>query len=196
MKLLRKAVLSAALAIFAVLPVKAAEINLSLAHSWPKGFPIFATSVDEFAALVEKMSDGRIAIKVDSRNKHKSAFGIFDFVKSGQYDIGQSASYYYGGKDPDTLFFTTMPFGMTALEQYAWLEDAKDTAGWDALRTEGCACASDAFFPFADGMLAAAAAGATAIIQPGGSIRDDEVIKAADEQGIAMVFTGMRHFRH
>ena len=75
-------------------------------------------------------------------------------------------------------------------------EDAQAAAGWDAPRTEGCACASDAFFPFADGMLAAAAAGATAIIQPGGSIRDDEVIKAADEQGIAMVFTGMRHFRH
>ncbi|MDB2439675.1 bifunctional phosphoribosylaminoimidazolecarboxamide formyltransferase/IMP cyclohydrolase [Hellea sp.] len=75
-------------------------------------------------------------------------------------------------------------------------EDAQKSAGWDAPRTKGCACASDAFFPFADGMLAAAAAGATAIIQPGGSIRDDEVIKAADEQGIAMVFTGMRHFRH
>ena len=75
-------------------------------------------------------------------------------------------------------------------------EDAQEAAGWDAPRTQGCACASDAFFPFADGMLAAAAAGATAIIQPGGSIRDDEVIKAADEQGIAMVFTGMRHFRH
>ena len=75
-------------------------------------------------------------------------------------------------------------------------EDAKEAAGWDELRTKGCACASDAFFPFADGMLAAASAGATAIIQPGGSIRDDEVIKAADEQGIAMVFTGMRHFRH
>jgi phosphoribosylaminoimidazolecarboxamide formyltransferase/IMP cyclohydrolase len=75
-------------------------------------------------------------------------------------------------------------------------EDAQAAAGWDAPRTQGCACASDAFFPFADGMLAAAAAGATAIIQPGGSIRDDEVIKAADEHGIAMVFTGMRHFRH
>ena len=75
-------------------------------------------------------------------------------------------------------------------------QDAKDAAGWDTLKTAGCACASDAFFPFADGMLAAASAGATAIIQPGGSIRDDEVIKAADEQGIAMVFTGMRHFRH
>ncbi len=75
-------------------------------------------------------------------------------------------------------------------------EDAQKAAGWDAPKTKGCACASDAFFPFADGMLAAAAAGATAIIQPGGSIRDDEVIKAANEQGIAMVFTGMRHFRH
>ncbi|MEP1230733.1 MAG: bifunctional phosphoribosylaminoimidazolecarboxamide formyltransferase/IMP cyclohydrolase, partial [Litorimonas sp.] len=75
-------------------------------------------------------------------------------------------------------------------------EDAQAAAGWDAPRTQGCACASDAFFPFADGMLAAAAAGATAIIQPGGSIRDDEVIAAADAQGIAMVFTGMRHFRH
>ena len=75
-------------------------------------------------------------------------------------------------------------------------EDAQAAAGWDAPRTQGCACASDAFFPFADGMLAAASAGATAIIQPGGSIRDEEVIKAADEKGIAMVFTGMRHFRH
>ena len=75
-------------------------------------------------------------------------------------------------------------------------EDAQKSAGWDAPRTQGCACASDAFFPFADGMLAAASAGATSIIQPGGSIRDDEVIKAADEKGIAMVFTGMRHFRH
>ena len=75
-------------------------------------------------------------------------------------------------------------------------EDAQSAAGWDAPRTEGCACASDAFFPFPDGMLAAASAGATAIIQPGGSIRDDEVIAAADEAGLAMVFTGMRHFRH
>ena len=61
---------------------------------------------------------------------------------------------------------------------------------------KGCACASDAFFPFADGLLQAAEAGATAVIQPGGSVRDDEVIKAADEAGLAMVFTGMRHFRH
>jgi phosphoribosylaminoimidazolecarboxamide formyltransferase/IMP cyclohydrolase len=62
--------------------------------------------------------------------------------------------------------------------------------------TKDSAVASDAFFPFADGMLACIEAGATAVIQPGGSIRDDEVIKAADEHDIAMVFTGVRHFRH
>ncbi len=60
----------------------------------------------------------------------------------------------------------------------------------------GTAVASDAFFPFADGLLAAADAGATAIIQPGGSMRDEEVIAAADDRGLAMVFTGVRHFRH
>jgi phosphoribosylaminoimidazolecarboxamide formyltransferase/IMP cyclohydrolase len=56
--------------------------------------------------------------------------------------------------------------------------------------------ASDAFFPFADGVIAAAEAGATAVIQPGGSVRDAEVIAAADERDVAMVFTGIRHFRH
>ncbi|MDE2435193.1 MAG: bifunctional phosphoribosylaminoimidazolecarboxamide formyltransferase/IMP cyclohydrolase [Sphingomonadales bacterium] len=74
--------------------------------------------------------------------------------------------------------------------------EAAEKFGWAQSRTVGSAVASDAFFPFADGLLAAAEAGATAIIQPGGSIRDDEVIKAADDAGLAMVFTGMRHFRH
>ncbi|MGV3456537.1 bifunctional phosphoribosylaminoimidazolecarboxamide formyltransferase/IMP cyclohydrolase [Sphingomonas sp.] len=79
----------------------------------------------------------------------------------------------------------------------AWkAKDAADKAGWAQPRTIGSAVASDAFFPFADGLLAAVEAGATAVIQPGGSIRDDEVIAAADEAGLAMVFTGMRHFRH
>lgn len=75
-------------------------------------------------------------------------------------------------------------------------EDAAEAAGLAEPLTKGCVVASDAFFPFADGLLAAAAAGATAVIQPGGSMRDDEVIKAADEAGLAMVMTGMRHFRH
>ncbi|HZG09900.1 MAG TPA: bifunctional phosphoribosylaminoimidazolecarboxamide formyltransferase/IMP cyclohydrolase [Allosphingosinicella sp.] len=79
----------------------------------------------------------------------------------------------------------------------AWkAKDAADKAGWAEPRTVGSAVASDAFFPFADGLLAAVEAGATAVIQPGGSIRDAEVIAAADEAGLAMVFTGMRHFRH
>ena len=64
------------------------------------------------------------------------------------------------------------------------------------LPVKGSVVASDAFFPFADGLLSAAEAGATAVIQPGGSMRDDEVIKAADDKGLAMVFTGMRHFKH
>ena len=74
--------------------------------------------------------------------------------------------------------------------------EAAETHGWTKPRTVGSAVASDAFFPFADGLLAAVEAGATAVIQPGGSIRDDEVIKAADEANLAMLFTGMRHFRH
>lgn len=74
--------------------------------------------------------------------------------------------------------------------------EAAEKYGWTQSRTVGSAVASDAFFPFADGLLAAAEAGATAIIQPGGSIRDEEVIAAADESGLAMVFTDMRHFRH
>ena len=79
----------------------------------------------------------------------------------------------------------------------AWKsQEAATAAGQAQPGTVGSVVASDAFFPFADGLLAAAAAGATAIIQPGGSMRDAEVIAAADEKGLAMVFTGMRHFRH
>ena len=75
-------------------------------------------------------------------------------------------------------------------------EDAAKELKLPAPLTKGSVVASDAFFPFADGLLVAIEAGATAVIQPGGSMRDDEVIKAADEHGIAMVFTGTRHFRH
>jgi phosphoribosylaminoimidazolecarboxamide formyltransferase/IMP cyclohydrolase len=75
-------------------------------------------------------------------------------------------------------------------------QDAAAESGLAEPLTKGSVVASDAYFPFADGMLACIEAGATAVIQPGGSMRDDEVIKAADEHGIAMVFTGIRHFRH
>lgn len=75
-------------------------------------------------------------------------------------------------------------------------QDMAEAMGLSAPLTQGAVVASDAFFPFADGLVTAAEAGATALIQPGGSMRDDEVIAAADEAGLAMVFTGMRHFRH
>jgi phosphoribosylaminoimidazolecarboxamide formyltransferase/IMP cyclohydrolase len=75
-------------------------------------------------------------------------------------------------------------------------QDAAEAAGQKEPLTKGSVVASDAFFPFADGLLVAIEAGATAVIQPGGSVRDDEVIKAADGHGIAMVFTGTRHFKH
>ncbi len=75
-------------------------------------------------------------------------------------------------------------------------EDAAKELGLPSPLTKGSVVASDAFFPFADGLLVAIAAGATAVIQPGGSMRDDEVIKAADDAGIAMVLTGTRHFKH
>jgi phosphoribosylaminoimidazolecarboxamide formyltransferase/IMP cyclohydrolase len=79
----------------------------------------------------------------------------------------------------------------------AWkADDARRAAGEAESRTKGAVVASDAFFPFPDGLLVCADAGATAAIQPGGSMRDNEVIAAADERGMAMVFTGLRHFRH
>jgi phosphoribosylaminoimidazolecarboxamide formyltransferase/IMP cyclohydrolase len=75
-------------------------------------------------------------------------------------------------------------------------QEAAEAAGWKHPRTIGSAMASDAFLPFADGLDVAIEAGATAVIQPGGALRDDEVIARANDAGIAMVFTGMRHFRH
>ena len=86
-------------------------------------------------------------------------------------------------------------FGIGAGQQNR-LDSARIAAERSAGRATGGACASDAFFPFRDGLDAAAAAGIAAVIQPGGSVRDDEVIAAADDHGIAMVFTGQRHFRH
>jgi phosphoribosylaminoimidazolecarboxamide formyltransferase/IMP cyclohydrolase len=74
--------------------------------------------------------------------------------------------------------------------------DMAEVLGLAEPPSRGSVVASDAFFPFADGLVAAAEAGATAVIQPGGSVRDPEVIAAADAAGLAMVFTGMRHFRH
>jgi phosphoribosylaminoimidazolecarboxamide formyltransferase/IMP cyclohydrolase len=88
---------------------------------------------------------------------------------------------------------TTLAVGAGQMSRVDAVRTAVLKAG-DRLR--GSVAASDAFFPFRDGLDVVASAGATAIVQPGGSVRDDEVIAAADERGLAMVFTGRRHFRH
>ncbi len=88
--------------------------RLKLAETWGPNFPVFGDAVKNMVKMAEEMSDGRLQIRVDSANKHKAPFGVFDLVKSGQYDLGHSASYYYKGKLPTTMYFTTMPFGMNA----------------------------------------------------------------------------------
>ena len=101
----------------------------------------------------------------------------------------------------NTVLFTsaerTLAIGAGQMSRVDAVQVARmkaESAGAGVLR--GSAAASDAFFPFRDGLDAVAAAGATAVVQPGGSVRDQEVIAAADEHGITMVFTGKRHFRH
>ncbi len=122
LKSIGKTVAVLALAAIVAVPAMAAEkvYKLKLAESWPPNFPIFGDATKNMAAMVEKMSNGRLKITIDSKNKHKAALGVFDMVRAGQYDMGHSASYYWKGKVPNTLYFTTMPFGMIAPEQYAW----------------------------------------------------------------------------
>ncbi len=91
-----------------------------LATTWGPTLSPFIDAPKNMAKLVEEMSEGRLIIRVDASNKHKAALGILDMVKGGQYDMGHSASYYWKGKDINTLPFSTMPFGMTMPEQYSW----------------------------------------------------------------------------
>lgn len=96
------------------------KIKWRLAETWPANFPIFGDAVKAMAKMVEDMSGGQFMITIDSKNKHKAPLGILDLVKKGRYEMGHSASYYWKGKDIKTMFFTTVPFGMIASEQYAW----------------------------------------------------------------------------
>ena len=104
------------------LPAFSAErvYKLKMAETWASNFPIFGDAPRNMARIADEMSGGRLKITIDSANKHKAPFGVFDMVRSGQYDMGHSASYYWKGKVPNTLFFTTMPFGMITPEQYGW----------------------------------------------------------------------------
>ncbi|GLQ71640.1 TRAP transporter substrate-binding protein [Vibrio penaeicida] len=115
-------VLIALAAISLPLSASAAEkiYRLKLAETWGPNTPILGDATKNMAKLAKEMSNGRLDIRVDSANKHKAPLGIFDMVKSGQYDLGHSSSYYWKGKVPNTLYFSSMPFGMMSTEQYAW----------------------------------------------------------------------------
>lgn len=95
-------------------------VRWKLAETWPTNFPVFGDTTKSMAKMVKEMSDGRFIIQIHSRNKHKAPLGVFDMVKAGQYQMGHSAAYYWKGKDINSMFFTTMPFGMIASESYAW----------------------------------------------------------------------------
>ncbi|BAK71978.1 MAG: TRAP transporter substrate-binding protein [Arcobacter sp.] len=113
-------VTSALIAGLATVANAAEKVKWTLATTWGSTLNPFIDAPVNMAKLVEEMSDGRFKIRIDAANKHKSPLGILDMVKGGQYDMGHSASYYWKGKDVELLPFTTMPFGMTAPEQYAW----------------------------------------------------------------------------
>ncbi len=91
-----------------------------LAMTWPKQLTPLASPPQKLAKIVKEMSNGRLIIQVHGKNKHKAPLGILDMVKLGQYQMGHSGSYYWKGKDINTLFFTSMPFGMTKAEQTSW----------------------------------------------------------------------------
>ncbi|WP_291947949.1 TRAP transporter substrate-binding protein [Marinobacter sp.] len=96
------------------------SFTLRLAQTWGPNSPILGETTEHMAQMAEEMSGGRLKIRIDSSNKHKAPFGIFDLVRNGQYDMGHTASYYYKGTIPNAMYFTTVPFGLIAPEMYAW----------------------------------------------------------------------------
>ncbi|MBR8463117.1 TRAP transporter substrate-binding protein DctP [Campylobacter sp. faydin G-24] len=94
--------------------------KLKLASSWDSTMPILGEVPKRFKEVLERMSNGRIELRIDYPSKHKSPFAMLDFTKTGQYDIGYTASYYYKGKDAKTMFFTAVPFMLNTDEQQAW----------------------------------------------------------------------------
>lgn len=96
------------------------KVRWKLAMTWGQTLAPFTDAVNNMAHMVEVMSGGDFTISIDASNKHKSPFGVLDMVKLGQYQMAHSASYYWKGKDIALLPFTSMPFGMTTPEQYAW----------------------------------------------------------------------------
>jgi TRAP-type mannitol/chloroaromatic compound transport system substrate-binding protein len=110
----------AAAAMLLASPLSAKKIKWKLAETWPSTLTPLASPPAKLAAWIKEMSGGKFIIKVEGKEKHKAPLGILDMVKGGQYQMGHSGSYYWKGKDINTVWFTTVPFGMTPSEQYAW----------------------------------------------------------------------------
>ena len=121
MKQITKALVVVGVASLLATPLMAAKkVKWKLAETWPSTLTPLASPPAKLAAMVNEMSGGKFTIKVEGKEKHKAPLGILDMVKGGQYQMGHSGSYYWKGKDINTVWFTTVPFGMTAKEQYAW----------------------------------------------------------------------------
>ena len=164
--------------------------NLRLLAAPPPG----ARAID-----VRSIDGGFLVQEADSVHLDRSAWRVVTAVTptEAQWDDLEFAWTVCAGVSSNAIVFARdlRAYGIGAGQQNR-LDSARIAAERSAGRSIGGVCASDAFFPFRDGLDAAVAAGIRAVIQPGGSVRDDEVIAAADEHGVAMVFTGERHFRH
>ena len=119
-KLFKSLAVIGAVALLATPSFAAKKVKWKLAMTWPSTLTPLASPPHKIAAMVKEMSGGNFIIKVHGKEKHKAALGILDMVKNKQYEMGHSGSYYWKGKDINTIWFTTVPFGMTMKEQYAW----------------------------------------------------------------------------
>ena len=119
-KLLKTFAIAGAVALLATPAMASKTVKWKLAETWPSTLTPLASPPLKVAQLVKEMSGGKFIIKVHGKEKHKAPLGILDMVKGGQYQMGHSGSYYWKGKDINTIWFTTVPFGMTMKEQYAW----------------------------------------------------------------------------
>ena len=119
-KLMKVVALASVVTLLSTPVFAAKKVKWKLAMTWPSTLTPLASPPLKMAKMVEEMSGGKFIIKVHGKEKHKAALGILDMVKGGQYQMGHSGSYYWKGKDINTIWFTTVPFGMTMKEQYAW----------------------------------------------------------------------------
>lgn len=119
MKVIKILLLTAALLTFNVV-ANAQTVNWKIAETWPKDFPLFGDAVKKMIQNVDTLSGGNFKIVSETKEVHKKALNIFQMVRDDEYEMGHTASYYYKGLDINTLFFTTLPMGMTATEQLAW----------------------------------------------------------------------------